>query len=651
MHSNEFIQLYQICYKTHVSKKLINFRLIDFISLFSFKGETSLELLNTTNRSLNVDKSKEMESESKLVKRVSDQNMLEQSVTTMANLNQSNRSSTARNNNNKRRVKRQKPRQKWNNYNNQHNNYNNNNLNHYPPPLPPNQLGNLNNFNLNNINNMNNLNQLSNLNLNQNLNQPPRPNNYPNINQQTNFANLNPLNYPNLNQLNYPNYDPNLNRANFTNNLNLNQQQLAYQQNLNQNLNQQTNHKRYHHFGNQYSNINQQHNNQHKSNNNNNHFNQNNRKIRKDVRKKREQWANRKQVKEALMNNNQKDKQPFIKKRLQPAPNNTTQFLMDDHNVRESDLEKFKKLIRKETPKKDGLEGTNDENSEQQPKINDRCLHTLNDESSSDEFYSSPDDEQDFIEKQFTETYDTIHAERLDLMSKNELIQEYLVLESKVNVLEDKLKTSQNLSNYQYTSDQSTEEEQSNQSNNANQDALSADLVQAKPDELETTEDYTESSLSVNKNSEKHQIKENSLNKISFEQLQSEIKRLMKENSSLKRENEFLKRSSYNSNNESVLESDDQANRDTMIKDEPKLDQMNNEQEENQSSDSTSSDSEDDDESLNDDNSSDENSEMNGQINDEVRRNEINLIEENANMNSALEQNLEDAEMNNNNEN
>lgn len=653
----------------------------------------------------------ELES-SKVAKRVlSDQDMSsEQSAPSMATAtNQqatagNNRSSAARNN--KRRVKRQKPRQKWNNYSNHSNNLTYNaNLTHFHPNEYAqgqlnelnqmnelSQLNEMNSFNLNNpLNQFNsNLNQLTNMN---NLNQS-------NFQNQNSFATLAPLNYQNLNQTNYPPPPPpNLSQpANFqglnpisypTINQNLNQ-------NLNQNIpNQKPHQKRYHQFGNQhYNQAPQQHQHyQHKSNNN-SHFNQNNRKIRKDIRKKREQWANRKQIKEGLHNansnqmENSAQKQPFIKKRLQPAPNNTTSFLMDDHNVRESDLEKFKKLIRKETPK-DGLEGTNDENSEQQPKINDRRLHTLNDESSSDEFYSSPDDEQDFMEKQFTETYDNIHAERLDSMSKTELIHEYLHLESKFSKLEDKLRNENMAANYQYTSEQSTTEEEQSNLNAIAVESTGNPADRADKTDVETTEDYTNSSLSANHRNQQspshagaaaaaeqqagnviisRESVQQQPNKISLEQLQNEIKRLMKENSSLRRENEFLKRSNYNSNNESVLESDDQANR--LPGGEPMLDfnerpnQMNSNQADPEESSEDNGESSSDSEESSEFDDEEESSELNSDMHSDEMNGDMNGInghermadnrwpqieEENANLAPALEQRpAEDAEMRSN---
>ena len=151
-------------------------------------------------------------------------------------------------------------------------------------------------------------------------------------------------------------------------------------------------------------------------------------------------------------NNNNMRSMPnqTLGKRLVPAPYNTTQFLMDDHKCREPELDSFSDLISKaggrDTDTEAGLDDDGNECASLgvRRRLPDRVLHTLNDESSSEEFYSSPDDEQDFMEKQFTETYDNIHAERLDLMSKKELMNEVLALEDRVKSLETELKQTTN---------------------------------------------------------------------------------------------------------------------------------------------------------------------------------------------------------------
>uniref|UniRef100_T1IVB5 Protein HEXIM1 n=1 Tax=Strigamia maritima TaxID=126957 RepID=T1IVB5_STRMM len=97
------------------------------------------------------------------------------------------------------------------------------------------------------------------------------------------------------------------------------------------------------------------------------------------------------------------------------APYNTTQFLMEDQNVREPDLEMIA------TGHRHHRESTSLE--------------------SSDEFYSSPEDEEEFLQKEFSEVYERINAERLNSMSKSELIQEYIQLEDRVDKFEQKLKS------------------------------------------------------------------------------------------------------------------------------------------------------------------------------------------------------------------
>lgn len=109
------------------------------------------------------------------------------------------------------------------------------------------------------------------------------------------------------------------------------------------------------------------------------------------------------------------------------APYNTTQFLMEDHNVQEPNYEHIP----------NGHRHNNRENSVD----------------SSDEYYSSPEDEEDFLQKQFTEAYDNIHAERLNAMSKTELVQEYILLEDKVEELENQLKNASRYPNDRLTAE------------------------------------------------------------------------------------------------------------------------------------------------------------------------------------------------------
>lgn len=103
-----------------------------------------------------------------------------------------------------------------------------------------------------------------------------------------------------------------------------------------------------------------------------------------------------------------------------PAPNNTTQFIMEDHtDLQDLDLEAQRGA--RTTRSRDPSFSIDSE-----------------DESSSYE-------EELYLSKEFSNTYEDVHVERLGTMTKLDLIQEYLQLEQRVNVLEKKL-TGQNTS-------------------------------------------------------------------------------------------------------------------------------------------------------------------------------------------------------------
>ena len=100
------------------------------------------------------------------------------------------------------------------------------------------------------------------------------------------------------------------------------------------------------------------------------------------------------------------------------APYNTTQFLMEQHPPGGGEA---------------GVQGT------QQPPGggNDQGSNSVVDYyGSCSESYDSANDEDIFLEKDFSEAYETFHAERLRDMSKEELIKELLDLEAKVERME-----------------------------------------------------------------------------------------------------------------------------------------------------------------------------------------------------------------------
>lgn len=56
------------------------------------------------------------------------------------------------------------------------------------------------------------------------------------------------------------------------------------------------------------------------------------------------------------------------------------------------------------------------------------------------EFYSTPDDEEEFLIKDFDDQYVSLQNERLHEMSKAQLIEEYLMLEEKIEMVSSSLK-------------------------------------------------------------------------------------------------------------------------------------------------------------------------------------------------------------------
>lgn len=100
------------------------------------------------------------------------------------------------------------------------------------------------------------------------------------------------------------------------------------------------------------------------------------------------------------------------------APNNTNQFLMDDHN----DLDIDRKLAAR----------YNNENGRK------RNSSYTSIESDGEHIYSSSDEDGTSIQKEFIDTYRLVQEEQLAGLTKNELTQRVIELEEKVQVLESK---------------------------------------------------------------------------------------------------------------------------------------------------------------------------------------------------------------------
>jgi protein HEXIM1/2 len=103
------------------------------------------------------------------------------------------------------------------------------------------------------------------------------------------------------------------------------------------------------------------------------------------------------------------------------APYNSNQFLIEDHN----DLQDFDvKLL---------------DHPHRPARVRDSSFTSA--DSDEDFFYSSPEDEEEFLTKEFSNTYQDLHVESLAQMSKTDLIQQVLQLEEKVDLLEKRLET------------------------------------------------------------------------------------------------------------------------------------------------------------------------------------------------------------------
>ncbi|CAH0550767.1 unnamed protein product [Brassicogethes aeneus] len=122
-----------------------------------------------------------------------------------------------------------------------------------------------------------------------------------------------------------------------------------------------------------------------------------------------------------------KRKQPYIKngrksKLIKPeAPHNSNQFLLEDHGI----IEEL------------------DENLKCSDQVSTSTVTRTRDSSfsvdSDGEFYSSPDDEEQFLRKDFDDQYESLQVERLNAMTKTDLIQEYMHLQGKVDTLTKRL--------------------------------------------------------------------------------------------------------------------------------------------------------------------------------------------------------------------
>ncbi|KAF8785862.1 protein HEXIM1-like [Argiope bruennichi] len=124
-------------------------------------------------------------------------------------------------------------------------------------------------------------------------------------------------------------------------------------------------------------------------------------------------WTERRELEERNSRRALRIREEMSASGLPLAPYNTTQFLMEDHGTQEPDFNTFS--------------------------IGTRHRDNSNSVNSSDEFYSCPEDEEEFLQRQFVQTYEDLQSERLQTMSKSDLVEEYVRLEDQVEELEKTL--------------------------------------------------------------------------------------------------------------------------------------------------------------------------------------------------------------------
>jgi len=129
--------------------------------------------------------------------------------------------------------------------------------------------------------------------------------------------------------------------------------------------------------------------------------------------------------------------QQQLRRVIQPAPNNNNEYLMQEHD----DMYNFESQQFGSADDEDGggMSGGR--------KL--RGTHITPDAFYSQGTNSSQDDEEEFLTRDFSNAYDVVHTERLNSMSKNELIQEYQLLEERVESLERKMRTRHSLQQIQ----------------------------------------------------------------------------------------------------------------------------------------------------------------------------------------------------------
>jgi protein HEXIM1/2 len=121
------------------------------------------------------------------------------------------------------------------------------------------------------------------------------------------------------------------------------------------------------------------------------------------------------------------------------APFNSTQFLMKDHENDPNDAIQFLDSALGVRRKEANSAASSVHGERPVRKINRARDSSFSLDSDEEFYYSSPEDEEEFVNQEFMKEYDNCRSDRLVDMPKGDLIQEYLVLENRVDSLEKRL--------------------------------------------------------------------------------------------------------------------------------------------------------------------------------------------------------------------
>ena len=118
------------------------------------------------------------------------------------------------------------------------------------------------------------------------------------------------------------------------------------------------------------------------------------------------------------------------------APFNTTQFIMNDHG------ETIQYLDRQLGVAPDDYRHNPQAGHQRlgRPRTARESSFSLGGDEEDNYYYSSPADEEDFVNKEFLKDYNDVRADRLVGMGKGELISEYMQMEAKIEALERRLR-------------------------------------------------------------------------------------------------------------------------------------------------------------------------------------------------------------------